>query len=208
MELSSYRSTPRKDLVGVRFGKLVVLEQVNNTRATKNEPWGVVVWKCNCDCGNTTLVRQANLKHKQRSCSTACAKRLYTGCSVDGCQGPHEARGYCRAHYRQADYWAKPEVRDRARRYNLVERYGLSSEEERDAMLRAQGGVCAICSTDTPGGRYNEWHMDHDHSCCAARGKTCGKCNRGLLCSSCNIGLGFVDKVGLPSVVTYLTKNR
>lgn len=43
------------DLTGQRFGKLVVLSMEEKT--TKN-----TFWKCQCDCGNTTIVRSDRLK--------------------------------------------------------------------------------------------------------------------------------------------------
>ena len=42
----------KKDLVGNRYGKLVVLED-SGLRA----PNRGVIWKCQCDCGNITWVR-------------------------------------------------------------------------------------------------------------------------------------------------------
>jgi hypothetical protein len=68
--------------------------------------------------------------------------------------------------------------RDRAR---TLRKYGLT-EAEWDAILAAQGGLCAICNTDTPGGRGERWHIDHDHA--TNRGV------RGLLCHNCNVGIG------------------
>lgn len=74
--------------------------------------------------------------------------------------------------------------------------YGLT-QEQFEAMLEAQGGRCAICRTDTPGGRDNRWHVDH----CHATGKV-----RGLLCNGCNIGLGHFkdDPERLLAAVAYL----
>jgi hypothetical protein len=37
-----------KDLVGERFGRLVVVEKAHKQR-------GKQYWKCKCDCGNTTI---------------------------------------------------------------------------------------------------------------------------------------------------------
>ena len=53
----------RKNLLGKRFGKLVVVrEEVER----KN---GHIVWKCTCDCGNDTFVESAKLQSGHtRSC--------------------------------------------------------------------------------------------------------------------------------------------
>jgi hypothetical protein len=67
-----------------------------------------------------------------------------------------------------------------------------------ESTLNEQGGVCAICGTDTPGGR-GTFHADHDHS----NGKP-----RGVLCHSCNVGLGhFLDNADLlQAALDYLNK--
>lgn len=46
-----------KDLTGQRFGKLIVLERVENDR------FGHVNYKCQCDCGGTTIVDATNLRN-------------------------------------------------------------------------------------------------------------------------------------------------
>jgi hypothetical protein len=66
------------------------------------------------------------------------------------------------------------------RKAHLKMNYGITIEYY-DDILKAQGGVCAICGTDVPGGT-GRFHVDHDH-------KT-GKI-RGLLCSNCNAMLGY-----------------
>jgi hypothetical protein len=55
-----------------------------------------------------------------------------------------------------------------------------------EQLCASQGGRCAICRTDKPGGTQAAdrmvWSIDHDHD----TGKV-----RGLLCSACNRGLGL-----------------
>lgn len=46
-----------KDLVGQRFGQLVVLEEVPPEERTVDSP----AWKCQCDCGKITIVKGNNL---------------------------------------------------------------------------------------------------------------------------------------------------
>ncbi len=77
-----------------------------------------------------------------------------------------------------------------SRTYHLKRRYGITAADA-DAMLAAQGGLCAICRTAAAA------HVDHDH----LNGKV-----RGLLCFNCNGGLGqFKDRVDvLKAAVGYL----
>jgi hypothetical protein len=77
-----------------------------------------------------------------------------------------------------------------SRDYHLRRRYGISAAEV-DAMIEAQGGVCAACKTDEP------VHVDHDHK----TGRV-----RGILCFLCNQALGNVrdDMRRLQSLIDYL----
>jgi len=109
--------------------------------------------------------------------------------------GNRARRQYRRAHPQPPRVWSAD-----SRRWHLQADYGLSPEQY-DAMLSAQGGVCAICAgpetrTNREGApRYLS--VDHDHS----TGRI-----RGLLCSTCNRGLGqFNDDVEyLRSAIAYL----
>ena len=61
---------------------------------------------------------------------------------------------------------------------------GLRTRRDFDALLREQGGECAICSESdppVPEGVLDGWHIDHDH----ATGEV-----RGILCPSCNVKVG------------------
>lgn len=118
-------------------------------------------------------------------------------CTVDGCENPHNAKGLCAAHYFKGK---KPEWREERggreieRAYHLKKIYGLTLEQY-DAMLRRQGGVCAICRKPPVLGE-KPLAVDHDHKCCkGSRTPTCGKCVRGLLCMSCNHRLGRFERV-------------
>ncbi len=90
----------------------------------------------------------------------------------------------------------------RARRKNM---YGLDRAAF-IALVAAQGGRCAGCGSDDPGGKQGEWIIDHDHSCCTYASKTCGRCVRGLLCNHCNLVLGHVkdDPEVLRTLASYL----
>lgn len=79
------------------------------------------------------------------------------------------------------------------RRNSLIRKYGITPEEFA-AKLGAQGGCCAICRATEPGGKSNQWHLDHDHRYATndRRG------HRDILCHSCNVSLGgFRDSPGL-----------
>lgn len=82
------------------------------------------------------------------------------------------------------------------RRRHLASKYGIT-EADYEEMVEAQGNRCAVCFSDTVGGRYDRWHIDHDH----ATGKV-----RGLLCTNCNRGIGhFKDNpLFLASAIEYL----
>lgn len=116
------------------------------------------------------------------------------------------SRGYrysckdCEAQ-RYIDYRSKPENKIKAtesrRHWVRKTKYNFPQElfEER---LSEQQNVCAICKTDTPGGR-GQFHADHDHSTNQPRG---------VLCSNCNVALGnFQDNPEiLQAAIEYLKK--
>jgi hypothetical protein len=79
----------------------------------------------------------------------------------------------------------------------LVERYGIG-DEEYYSLLEKQSGVCALCSADTPGGRWKKFNVDHCHD----TGRV-----RGLLCYRCNTALGQLgdNEVGLMKALSYVT---
>lgn len=56
-----------KSLIGERFGKLTVIERVENNR------FGHVCYKCKCDCGGITIVDASNLRGGHTS-SCGCIK--------------------------------------------------------------------------------------------------------------------------------------
>lgn len=89
--------------------------------------------------------------------------------------------------------------------HNRKMRSGLS-DEQYQAMVTAQNGLCALCG-GPPGQR--QLHVDHDHACCPGR-DSCGKCLRGLLCGRCNPLLGYAhdDIAILHAAITYLEKYR
>jgi hypothetical protein len=81
----------------------------------------------------------------------------------------------------------------------LLWNYGVGLEWF-DKLLESQGGRCALCGTDTPGGQGG-FHVDHDH--------LTGK-NRELLCHGCNVMLGFAKDSTeiLQKAIDYLNKHK
>jgi hypothetical protein len=50
-------------MIGKRFGRLVVVSESGRTKT------GIAMWECQCDCGNTTIVRGTHLREGSvRSC--------------------------------------------------------------------------------------------------------------------------------------------
>ncbi len=99
------------------------------------------------------------------------------------------------AQYRQRRVRRSPQtVQAERERFNL-KKYGLTPQAFAD-ILEAQGGRCAICRSDKPGGK-GRFHVDHDH----ASGLV-----RGLLCNGCNVGLGHYgdDPARLRAAADYL----
>jgi hypothetical protein len=106
----------------------------------------------------------------------------------------------------------KPSARARFRKWRLSNpvkiasaklknRYGITLAE-RDAMIRAQGGACAICRVSFGAGRVACPHIDHDHS----TGRV-----RGILCFRCNVLLGcleHLDDTAIAAAIRYLGRDR
>lgn len=109
----------------------------------------------------------------------------------------HERDGARRRAAARERYSHDPDYREAIRAANLRAKFGLSLADYA-ARLAAQGGGCAICGTDEPGGRWGaSLHVDHDH----ATGEV-----RGLLCAACNVMLGNAgdDPARLRAAADYL----
>jgi hypothetical protein len=89
--------------------------------------------------------------------------------------------------------------RQSIREYSLKALYGMTHADY-EAMLESQGGVCAICSSDTPRNK-NKKYFSVDH--CHYTGRV-----RGILCDPCNILLGRFgdDPARLRSALEYLER--
>lgn len=96
-------------------------------------------------------------------------------------------------------YAINPHARRAGNNKSLIkQRYGITVEQK-EALLTAQGGRCAICGTSEPS-TATGWHVDHCHSTRAVRG---------ILCQPCNNMLGMAkDNIAtLKSAIKYLGEN-
>lgn len=109
-----------------------------------------------------------------------------TGCIVDECDGEHYAKGCCRQHY-------KPPSTASASGGMLKMKYKIDLRD-RQLMLDAQGGKCALCFKEPSAG--HPLCVDHDHTHCGGPRRGCRQCVRGLLCPTCNTRLGKIDGTG------------
>jgi hypothetical protein len=78
---------------------------------------------------------------------------------------------------KQREYVESGKKAESDRRSYLKRKYGITLEQY-DAMLEAQGGVCAICRE--PRLKERTLHVDHDHETGEIRGLLCFRCNNAL----------------------------
>lgn len=130
-------------------------------------------------------------------------RKQFTTCQAPGCTNDISNM---RAHAK----WCSPSCTmkgyralhpDRQRGYMIKCLYGIT-QEEFDALLESQGGVCAICGGLPPTHDHaaiGQWNVDHDHDTGVVRG---------ILCSACNIGIGKLgDSVErLEAAISYLRR--
>lgn len=84
-----------------------------------------------------------------------------------------------------------PESRKKSNRKYRITSYGITLEDFAQ-ILAAQDNSCAMCREPFEEGQLI--HVDHDHGCCRAKNRSCGKCVRGLLCHGCNVALGHIER--------------
>jgi hypothetical protein len=101
------------------------------------------------------------------------------------------------------------EYRKRKRFYDLKHHYNVSSEWY-ESKLKEYRYSCEICGLSVQEGDYTTLTVDHDHSCCDGKTRSCGLCVRGLLCMACQTGLAsFKDKTtSLHRAIEYLERHE
>ena len=126
-------------------------------------------------------------------------------CSLEICDSPHYALGYCRMHHARYRYGNKKNLTrvfdgatDSPRN---LRKYGITAE---DFQEMSKDG-CQIC-----GVKNAPFVIDHDHSCCNEV-PYCGDCTRGYVCHSCNISISKYEQAKMrhdnplkESVIRYL----
>jgi len=80
---------------------------------------------------------------------------------------------------------------------NRLYKYRLTEDEYHD-LLDSQNGCCTICQTILQMNGKGRGAIDHCHST---------KMIRGLLCHGCNIGLGYIKRLSMEAVQSYLNDN-
>ena len=76
--------------------------------------------------------------------------------------------------------------KDTARNSWLYSTYGIR-ERDYDALLKSQGGGCAICGkTEEPSGKQLAVDHDHEKDYMDIRGILCSDCNKGIGCFNDN----------------------
>lgn len=68
-----HRELYKKDLRGQVYGRLTVLEDIGNDK------WGGVIWKCQCECGNTVDVRSSSLQCGATQSCGCWSKEIHSG---------------------------------------------------------------------------------------------------------------------------------
>lgn len=122
----------KRDLTGLRFGRLVVDSFVDKDNYGKN------LWKCICDCGTIKIVMQSNLAAKTYSCGCLNRERL----RLNKWKGYQEISG---------DYWSAVKRNALARKID----FSLKIEEAWDIFI-GQNKLCVMSGEALIFGRHSD----------------------------------------------------
>lgn len=73
--------------------------------------------------------------------------------------------------------WSTHKAHDTSKRLQRL--YGVSLDDYLE-LIKEQGNCCAICGSADPGGRIENFHIDHCHDSGQFRGLLCMRCNTAL----------------------------
>jgi hypothetical protein len=173
-------------IVRMKSGKVGVSCACSRVRAEERlatrerEPWS---WTLKC---RVCQKRRPAVLFRKRTASGG-RQRICHDCDTESAeQAPVARKAKARAYAEKNT--------DKLKDAALLRNYGITLAE-RDALLAAQEGKCAICQAALVGNR--NLHVDHCHATGAIRG---------LLCRSCNTALGFLkdDTSRLKRAILYL----
>lgn len=165
------------------------------------------IQRCTGGCGKVKLLTafdSGQAGHWCRECRNRYYRENYDNSPEARAQRASEHRdwtGKNRDHVR--DYQRSDRIANPARYRRSKMRYSFHlSDVQLDAAMAVE--VCVLCGK--PCGTGRNLGVDHDHSCCPEKGKSCGKCVRGMLCGDCNPGLGWFhdDAVLLLKATAYV----
>ncbi len=185
-----------------------IVTMIGTRVATRRAPSGG--WDVGCICGwaggnwpNSVQARAAYRKHLDHEIDVVPIRCKRCGVAKPQAEMRRDYRHICLACFSAlGNEWQQrnPEASARHKRnHHLLKRFGITVEEA-EALLAAQGGVCAICRLPISDVRGYEPHVDHDHE----TGRV-----RGILCLGCNVGLGGFrdDPVRLRAAIAYLGRD-
>lgn len=148
---------PAIDLLGQRFGRLLVVERVENDKRVDRPPNTLEqdMQKQCTKCGETKLLPDAfHLSSKSSDGHASWCKAC-----VNSIRRENRKRTY---------------TTENKQKWAIKTRYGLTPSDVQ-AMLEKQGGACAICVLP-----LTKHHIDHCHTTGKVRGLLCHRCNTRL----------------------------
>ena len=156
------------------------------------------------ECMHCEKVIDLGTKRVSRFCSKKCYQAYWykhgkpvekITCAMPGCDIQFETnrkKKFCSSEHqykvsldkknasRKHKYNTDVDFKQNYRNNWYKSRYGISLDE-RDAMLEAQKGLCAICQQPPSGnGHHSVLHLDHCHETGAVRSLLCGPCNTAI----------------------------
>ena len=169
------------DLTGREFGRLVVLERVNNSKNNRSQ------WRCLCKCGNKPIVVGSYLTNGDtESCGCLFREKCKQwgesrpkGPDSKNWKGGTKNRGSV-ANAGSLLSGAKLRARNNGYKPPSIKPDELAN------YIQQHDGLCDCCGT--PEDQFvKSFHADHDHETGLFRG---------LLCVNCNNAIGKYERYG------------